>query len=394
MQRPAPTSFDYILVGGGLATSLIALALFEARPGARVALVEQGSTLGGNHLWCFHSGDVSASCGFVSPLVVHRWPSYEVRFPNFERTLDEPYAAVTSERLHTFVTQAFAWREASGSHVFLGERALSATATSVALASGRTLTADLVIESRGPEAYPSATGTAYQKFVGLELQLRATSPLRAPILMDAQVPQRDGFRFLYALPLAPDRVLLEDTYFSDTPGLDQPRSEALILAYAAEQGFQVSRVLRRESGVLPLPTRAPRLEAPNASEPLVAGYQGGWFHPVTGYSFPLAARVARAVADADAKAVRERVWPALLREQRSQLGFAVLLNRMLFSAFAANERSFAIERFYRLPEASVRRFYALSLTRADRLRLVCGRPPRGFSLKRALGLGQSQGAMS
>ena len=83
--------------------------------------------------------------------------------------------------------------------------------------------------------------------------------------------------------------------------------------------------------------------------------------------------------------------PALLREQRSQLGFGVLLNRMLFNAFAPSERSFAIERFYRLPAASVRRFYALSLTRADRLRLVCGRPPRGFSLQRALGLGAPRG---
>ncbi len=391
MQPVVSTSFDYVLVGGGLATSLIALALFEARPAARVALVEQASTLGGSHLWCFHAGDVDASCSFVSPLVVRRWPGYEVRFPALQRTLDEPYAAVTSEHLHAVVTQAFARRRATGSQIFLGQRALGATATSVSLASGQTLTADLVIESRGPDAFPSRAGTGYQKFVGLELELCRTSPLLTPILMDALVPQRDGFRFMYALPLTDDRVLLEDTYFSDTPSLDQPRLEAEILAYAAKHGFRVSRVVRRESGVLPLPTHAPRLEPPSATAPLVAGYQGGWFHPVTGYSFPLAARVARAVASTDPKTLRERVWPALLREQRSQLGFGVLLNRMLFNAFAPSERSFAIERFYRLPAASVRRFYALSLTRADRLRLVCGRPPRGFSLQRALGLGAPRG---
>jgi lycopene beta-cyclase len=392
MQPVASMSFDYVLVGGGLAASLIALALFEARPAARVALVEQDSALGGNHLWCFHAGDVDASCGFVTPLVVHRWASYEVRFPALQRTLEEPYAAVTSERLHAVVTQAFARRRATGSQVFLGQRALSATATSVSLASGQTLTAGLVIESRGPEAFPSHVRTGYQKFVGLELELSRSSPLRAPILMDALVPQRDGFRFLYALPLADDRVLLEDTYFSDTPSLDHARLETEILSYAAEHGFRVSRVLRRESGVLPLPTRAPRLEPPGAAAPLIAGYQGGWFHPVTGYSFPVAARVARAVASTDPNTLRQQVWPALLREQRSQLGFGVLLNRMLFSAFAADERTGAIEHFYRLPAASVRRFYALSLTRTDRLRLVCGRPPRGFSLQRALGLGTSRGA--
>ena len=35
------------------------------------------------------------------------------------------------------------------------------------------------------------------------------------VVMDATVPQEDGFRFVYALPLDPDRVLVEDTYFSD-----------------------------------------------------------------------------------------------------------------------------------------------------------------------------------
>ena len=39
--------------------------------------------------------------------------------------------------------------------------------------------------------------------------------------MDATVPQRDGFRFMYVLPLAEDRLLVEDTTFSDSPRLDQ-----------------------------------------------------------------------------------------------------------------------------------------------------------------------------
>ena len=49
----------------------------------------------------------------------------------------------------------------------------------------------------------------------------------------------------------------------------------------------------------------------------------------------------------------------------------------------AYRRRNVLERFYRLPEAIIRRFYALSLTRADRLRIICGRPPRGLSLTTA-----------
>jgi lycopene beta-cyclase len=389
MSSPSPLHFDYLLVGGGLAGSLLALALFRHRPQARVALVEKQAKLGGNHLWCFHAGDVEQANELVQPLVAQRWPRYEVRFPDLRRTLEEPYAAVPSERLDQVVQRAFAEREHA--RLYLGETARRVTASSVELASGPILTADVVIESRGPEAFAAAPGTGFQKFIGLELEVESSSPLGAPRLMDALVPQKDGFRFMYALPLTGQRVLLEDTYFSDSPELRPPELEAEIMAYAERLGLKVVAVRRRESGVLPLPLSAPRLRDPEPDAPFVAGYQGGWFHPVTGYSFPLAVRLARAVAGAEPSELRARVWPALLRRQRSQLRFAVLLNRMLFTAFESGERYRAIERFYRLPVESIRRFYALDLTASDRLRLVCGRPPRGFSFPRVLAAGLSRG---
>jgi lycopene beta-cyclase len=381
---PPSVEFDYVLVGGGLSNALIALALFQQRPKARVALVEQQATLGGNHLWCFHAGDIQAdavgSCDFVTPLVARRWPRYDVHFPDLHRTLEEPYAAVPSERLNRVVRSAFA--EHGGRRLFLSAQAQRVTATTVSLASGLELRGDVVIESRGPAAFEGSPGTGYQKFVGLELELNHPSPLANPVLMDAVLPQRDGFRFMYALPLARARVLLEDTYFSDSAELRDAEIEAEIMGYAQRSGMRVRAVVRRESGVLPLPTSVPTMNEPEPNAPLQAGFQGGWFHPTTGYSFPVAVRVARAVASCEPVELRQRVWPALQREQRSQLRFGVLLNRLMFNAFAADERYRAIERFYRLPAAAIRRFYALSLNRSDRLRLMCGRPPRGFSLPR------------
>jgi lycopene beta-cyclase len=94
--------------------------------------------------------------------------------------------------------------------------------------------------------------------------------------------------------------------------------------------------------------------------------------------------VAHAIATTSASTLRARAWPALVREQRAQLRFCLLLNRLFFGAFAPDQRRNVIERFYRLPSASVRRFYAMTLSHADRARILCGRPPRGFSLARAL----------
>jgi lycopene beta-cyclase len=400
MTRDPDSQLDYLLVGGGLGNALIALRLFEEQPSAKVGLVEQGPTLGGDHIWCFHAGDVDdASRAVVWRLVGAIWPRYTVQFPNLVRTLDERYCAVRSERLHEVVRDAFERRAQQGSRLLLGARVVRATDSTVTLDDGRVLGARVVIESRGPDALAAGERAGYQKFLGLELKLTRPAPLSEPLLMDARVEQLDGFRFVYALPFAPDRVLLEDTYFSESSRLDRQECRRALLDYAARHGFEVERVEREEYGVLPLPTRLPARPNPAPGEPFVAGYQGAWFHPVTGYSFPLAVRVASAVAAASSEELRSRVWPALLREQRSQLRFCLLLNRLFFDAFAPEQRRNVIERFYRLPAASVRRFYAMTLTHSDRARILCGRPPRGFSLSRALTIpagaaARSEGASS
>ncbi|HEY3255848.1 MAG TPA: lycopene cyclase family protein [Polyangiaceae bacterium] len=102
-------TFDYLLIGGGLQNALIALAVLKRTPDARVCLVERGTALGGNHLWCFHGFDLSEpGQALVAPLVVRRWDGYSVRFPSFERRLDAPYAAVSSEQVAQHVSELFA----------------------------------------------------------------------------------------------------------------------------------------------------------------------------------------------------------------------------------------------------------------------------------------------
>jgi lycopene beta-cyclase len=59
----------------------------------------------------------------------------------------------------------------------------------------------------------------------------------------------------------------------------------------------------------------------------------------------------------------------------------------LFRWFAPEHRYHVLERFYRLPEPTIRRFYALELTALDRARILVGRPPRGLSWRAALGAG-------
>lgn len=374
--------FDLVLVGGGLQNGLIALAVRARWPHARIAMVERGERPGGNHTWCFHSADVSpASADWVAPLVCRRWPGYDVRFAGLRRTVEEPYAAITSERFAEVVSASV--RSADGSQLLLGSDAVEIGATRVRLADGRELEAGIVIDARGPDRFIT-TGTGFQKFLGLEVRVDPPHGLLRPVLMDATVDQDEGFRFFYLLPMAEDRLLIEDTYFNRSSELDVERLRKRIDGYAMEQGYNVTGIVREERGVLPMPWKpAPR----HSGEALRAGYAGGWFHPGTGYSFPVAARLAETIAGAEPgrkRAVARRL-ESLARTHRRQSAFCHFLNRLLFRHYAPSSRCNVFERFYRLPRKTIRRFYALEMSIGDRLRLVGGTPPRGFSLRGATG---------
>ena len=95
------SSYDFVLVGGGLQSALLALALRARQPQSRIALVEREARFGGNHTWCFHASDVEPeSRDWLAPLVSKRWPAYAVRFKNTERRIEREYTAITSARLH------------------------------------------------------------------------------------------------------------------------------------------------------------------------------------------------------------------------------------------------------------------------------------------------------
>lgn len=376
------SEFDLVLVGGGLQNGLIALSALHAHPRCRIALIEAGDRLGGNHTWCVHALDVPERArAWFDPLVVQRWPGYDVQFPGYARTLDSEYAVINSERFAQLLTQRFAAHDQGA--LFMGCRASEIGAERVLLSDGRSVHGRVVIDARGPNVHAHSGRSGYQKFVGVELQTPRPHGVERPLMMEATCAQTDGFRFFYLLPFAPDRLLIEETRFSRAPELDLAAGRAAVLSYA--ERFGGARVcVREESGVLPMPWSMPQSSNTYAA-PLVAGYRGGYFHPATGYSLPAAVRVADVIGEhVMERAPFGREWQHFLRSHRAQVSYALQLNRLLFSGFAESDMWRVFERFYRLPEDLIERFYALSLSLPDRVRILVGRPPRGFSLRRAL----------
>ena len=375
---------DIAIVGGGLAGGLIALAYARNRPELSVLLIERDECLGGNHLWSFFASDIAAQDQWlVEPLIVARWDQgYTVRFPRHMRRLSTPYRTITSERLDEVVRAALPPQA-----VLCGAVATAVGADSVTLADGTLITARAVIDARGGGGISGGGMTGmrggWQKFMGQMLRLAEPHGLTHPVVMDARVAQRDGYRFVYCLPFSPTEVFVEDTYYSDSPVLDRAQLEMRIGEYCRMHRWDVIAVLREEAGVLPVvaagdfATFWPDPAKDPAPGPARAGARAGLLHPLTSFSLPLAVRLAVELA-----AVPEVTGAALAAASYSHArahwrrgGFYRMLSTMLFGAASPKGRYKVLERFYLLPQGLIERFYAGRSTWPDRARILVGKPP-------------------
>jgi lycopene beta-cyclase len=363
---------DLAIVGGGLAGGLIAYALSVRRPELIVRLIEPGPAFGGNHIWSFFSNDIAADDRWiVEPFIDHSWNNYEVRFPDYRRTFGVQYNSIRSTSFDSRL------RAALPRSVPVDAKAVHVTRTNVSLNSQQMASARGVIDARGA----SKTGlldVGWQKFVGHEIRTTIPHGLTGPIIMDASVGQHDGFRFVYVLPLAEDRLFIEDTYYSDGPAVDPGILAERIADYAEAQGWPIAEILSRESGALPV-TMGGNFEAywRSGGDAGKVGMRAGLFHPATGYSLPDAVRTASmicAMADLSGDALADALHSqAQARWQTG--GFYRLLNRMVFRAATPAQRFVIYQRFYKLRAPLIERFYAGRSTGFDKLRVLAGKPP-------------------
>ena len=362
-----------VIVGGGLAGALAAVRLAQRRPDLPLLLIEAGSAIGGNHTWSFFDSDVPASArDLVAALDPVHWPRHSVRFTSRAREFAVPYNAFGAAALNDLVRATLAPEQ-----LRLDTRVAHLGADHVVLSCGEKIAARAVIDARGPQGEVPALELGWQKFVGIEFAAKVPDPQSA-MVMDANVPQIGGYRFVYVLPMAADRVLVEDTYYADDAALDVEVVSARVRELAAERGIAGAE-LRCEVGVLPILIGGDPEAFWPASEPVARlGLAGAFFHATTGYSL----RLALLMADELAKLPGPLDGPQLAAWSRGkflrhwdQMGFFRMLNRMLFRAAAPADRHRIFAHFYRLSEDRIARFYAGEPTLGDKLRILSGKPP-------------------
>jgi lycopene beta-cyclase len=345
-----------VILGGGLWGSLLAYSLKKLRPEIDFVLYEKEKSLGGNHTWCFHGKDIHEESFFlIKDLIEHSWDGHDVFFPEFIRSFTTPYHCLTSSGLDQKVRSLLEEKNlVLGSELNLTD-ALERSS--------------FVIDARGLNV--NAPG-GYQKFVGLEVELEEPHNLIRPILMDARIKQQDGFRFFYYLPFSKNRILVEDTRYSDDPKLDLPSYRSGILEQIASRGWKLRKTIRHESGVLPLPFLS---FTPPATERVLN--LSGIFQDTTGYSIVDAVRLIHelCLSPQFTFANLSRIERDYREKRERDRNFLRLLNLLLFKASVPQERYKVLQLFYKMPEKLVERFYRGELHPWDKCRIFMGRPP-------------------
>ncbi len=292
--------YDYAILGAGASGLLLAEALLEHPDlnGARVLILEKDNKVLNDRTWCFwEEGD-----GAFDQLLAWKWERIHVAGPGW--SLDKPmnpftYKMIRSARFYESYRSRLSeydnldWEQAE-------VRDFEEKDGGVEIRTDKTVyTSQYAFSSipgkpvfKGSPKYP----LIQQHFLGWFLETDAPVFDAARVtFMDFSIPQKGNTRFMYILPTAENKALVEYTLFSAQP-LPREEYETALKEYMQEQFPGVGyRIEEEEAGNIPM-TCYPFWEA-TTEWIMPIGISGGWAKPSSGYTFARSAREARRLAN-------------------------------------------------------------------------------------------------
>lgn len=362
---------DVAILGGGCAGLSLAARLARTRLSFRV--IEPRTRYADDRTWSFWRtrSDPFEDCVRAS------WREWTIQGPRGltrKGSRQIPYQTVSAG---AFYDRALALVDATdGGSIALGVQAGVVTPATVGMAVDTTdggFTARHVIDTRPP----TRGATFGQFFLGREIVTSgAVFDPKTVQLMHFRRGHSAGVDFLYVLPFARDRALVEVTSFAPLPP-SQAALAAWLDAEIVALGAADHAVLRHEAGALPMEVGYRTAPVPGVTH---LGLAGGAARPSTGYAFQ------RIQAQAD------RVAESLLRNDSVQTSrdtkFTEFMDRVFLRVLAtAPERGPAIfeSLFRNAPAERLARFLSGSTRADDRLSVMASLPPLPF-LRAASGL--------
>lgn len=216
-----------------------------------------------------------------------------------------------------------------------------------------------------------------QRFTGLEVTVDGArfDPSTCDFMSNMRADSR-GLNFMYVLPIAADRALVEDTWFA-RPGVALPDGRAAVDAYLREHlGAASYRILREEGGLLPMGLTG---AGGSAGRVVSLGVAAGDLRAATGYAYDAIQRRIPALLDAiDGAIVRGRFTPS----STSAFGAGVAwMDRVFLNAARADPGALAAwmwALYARVPTSRLARFLHSGGSLLDRAFVAAALPTRPF----------------
>lgn len=328
-----------IILGGGLWGSLLAYRLKMALPHIPFKIYERTSTLGGHESYTFHGSDIeSAAKVWLRPLITQTWSSHRVRFPKYEKVLDNSFHLISSDQLHAVIIDSLKADQVCLNNEISANLALKE--------------ASFVIDTRNICGYKKC---GFQKFLAMDIELDNTHGLVEPELIGCT----------QYLPLSSHRLLIKDQRYSENADLNFDEMKQNLMKVIALNNWKVTRVLREEMRTRKIPVTTPHFRQEGRVINLA-----GIFHDTTGNSIPAATRlIDQMVATSFRLGEVKEVVSSFRKETEGDRKFLRYLNRDLIHTVPEKQHVF-FQDIYKLPKPILESFLRGRLSLIDRSRIL------------------------
>lgn len=278
--------YNYIIIGAGLAgmslvTRMLQHSFFDNK---RVLILSKSTTEAENKTWCFWE----AGIGYFDQLVHHYWQHLTFVGSNFSKTESiQPFAykMVKSEDFFAYTTSKLS----AANHVDIvydSVSSIDAEKGTIATSAATYTATDYIFSSihtrPWQEQMPPENYLLLQHFKGWFIETK--EPVFDPsvaTMMDFSVSQQHGTTFMYCLPTANNKALVEYTLFTKDV-LPAEAYEQALSEYLHKANLGEYTITQKEFGIIPMTNYIfPKQEG----KLVYIGTAGGATKASTGYTF-------------------------------------------------------------------------------------------------------------
>ncbi len=277
--------YDYIIAGAGCAGLSLVMRMLDS--GAfiekRILLVDRAPKSENDRTWCFWE----EGPGYFEELVYHRWQKLHFHSPAHSRQMDISPFTYKMIRAIDFYNHCFGKLADSGVDILY--EPVESIRSSEELAYVKTrlevYSADYVFSSVPPVGLQRQAGCHYllQHFHGWSIRTEQDCfSADSATLMDFRLSQEHGASFMYVLPFASDRAMLEYTVFSESTLPGDAYAEAMQTYMRVRYPGVGYRIESTEQGCIPMTNHK---FAAADMRIIYLGTAGGATKPSSGYTF-------------------------------------------------------------------------------------------------------------